>query len=366
MSSETLSQSEIDMMLRRGAAAAATTAARRAAQPDVQIYDFRRPSRVSKEKLRTIEAMYERLVKSLEGWMISRVRGQVEMRLASIESFSFGEFIFSLPTPCASYLFDIADSGGQQGVIDIGHEFAYFLVDRLFGGGSSSLTTMDRSLTPIERLAVRGVADRIMVGIREIWADHVGLGLSLAGFESFPEILQAVNREDPVLVATVEVRSGDMSSMLLLCMPFAVLDKFFAGTTRRRINSVAGSDREREASRELTEVSLRHAHLEIAARLPAFQLPLRALSALQVGSVVSTGIPRDAAIEVRVSGQRRFTAAAGRVGAKLAVRVTDVHHLEELGPRAAAAASTGPAPAGGTARRSDAMPSLDDSTLALV
>lgn len=355
MSSETLSQSEIDLMLRRGAAAAAT-ASRRTARPDMQVYDFRRPSRVSKEKLRTIEAMYERLVKSLEGWMISRVRGQVEMRLASIESFSFGEFIFSLPTPCASYLFDIADSGGQQGVIDVGHEFAYFLVDRLFGGGSSTLTTMDRSLTPIERLAVRGVADRIMAGVREVWADHVGLDLTLAGFESFPEILQAVNREDPVLVATVEVRSGDMSSMLLLCMPFAVLDKFFAGTSRRRINSVAGSDREREASRELTEASLRHAHLELAARLPSFQLPLRAISSLQVGSVVSTGIPRDAVLEVRVSGQRRFTVTPGRVGAKLAVRVTEVHHLDETAPGMRAPVPS-PAPH---------APSLDDSALALV
>ncbi len=150
MSSETLSQSEIDNLLRRGSSAATAPAANAPAM-DVQIYDFRRPSRVSKEKLRTLESMYERLVKSLEGWLIGRVRGQIELQLQSIEPFSFGEFIFSLPTPCASYLFDIADSGGQQGVIDIGHEFAYFLVDRFFGGGSGNLTSMDRSLTPIER-----------------------------------------------------------------------------------------------------------------------------------------------------------------------------------------------------------------------
>lgn len=330
MSSETLSQSEIDQLLRRGNAPARPAPV--VASPDVQVYDFRRPSRVSKEKLRTIEAMYERLVKSLEGWLIGRVRGQVELRLQGIESFSFGEFVFSLSTPCASYLFDIADSGHQQGVIDIGHEFAYFLVDRLFGGGGGTLTTMDRALTPIERLAVRGVAERMMGGLHEIWSDHVQLEMQLAGFESFPEILQAVNREDPVLVASIEVRAGEMQSLLLLCLPFAVLDKFFAGTTRRRINSIAGSEREREMSRELTETSLRAAHVELSARLPEFRLPLRALSALQVGSVLTTGIPRDAEISVLVSGKRRFAAAAGRAGQKLAVRVTGVEHLATDAP----------------------------------
>lgn len=83
------------------------------------MYDFRRPHRVSKERLRTLEAMYERLVKSLEGWLIGRVRGQVELSLQSVEQFSFGEFVLSLPTPCASYIFDVRDTGGQQGVIDL-------------------------------------------------------------------------------------------------------------------------------------------------------------------------------------------------------------------------------------------------------
>jgi flagellar motor switch protein FliM len=327
VSSETLSQSEIDLLLRRGAAARPAPVSR--PDMDVQVYDFRRPSRVSKEKLRTLESMYERLVKSLEGWLISRARGQVELKLLGIEPFSFGEFVFSLPSPCSSYLFDIADSGGLQGVIDVGNEFAFFLVDRLFGGGGA-VTTMDRALTPIERMAVRGLAERVVTQIEEIWADHVKLDLQLAGFESFPEILQAVNREDPVLVASIEVRAGDVSSLVLVCLPFAVLDKFFAGNTRRRINSIAGSEREREMSRELTETSLRAASVEVAARLPQFQLPLRELGTLTVGSVLATGIPRDAQLEVFVSGQHRYTAAPGRVAGKLAARITEVHHVDAI------------------------------------
>lgn len=321
MGSETLSQSEIDQLLRRGSR---TPFFNKAVQPrlDVQVYDFRRPSRVSKDKLRTIEAMYERLVKSLEGWLISRVRGQVELKLQGIESLSFGEFVFSLSNPCASYLFDIADSGSQQGVVDIGQEFAFFLVDRFFGGGSAAQATMDRSLTPIERLAVRGLAERAVGLLGEIWSDHVRLEMTLAGFESFPEILQAVNREDPVLVASIDVRAGDMQSLMLVSLPFGVLDKFFSGTTRR-VNAVAGSERERELSRELTETSLRATPVPVSARLPAFHLPLHALSSLHVGGVLTTGIRRDADVHIYVGDQHRYKGVAGRVGQTLAVRIAE-------------------------------------------
>ena len=82
-----------------------------AAALDVQVYDWRRPHRVSKERLRTLEAMYERLVKGLEAWLVSRVRGQVEVRLQGVEQFSFGEFTLSLPMPCSAFIFDIAGTG---------------------------------------------------------------------------------------------------------------------------------------------------------------------------------------------------------------------------------------------------------------
>ena len=103
MSSETLSQNEIDALLggsRSPSSAAAVQT--RDYGADVQLYDFRRPHRVSKEKLRTLEAMYERFAKSLEGWLLGRVRGNVQLTLQSVEQFSFGEFTLSLPTPCAS------------------------------------------------------------------------------------------------------------------------------------------------------------------------------------------------------------------------------------------------------------------------
>ena len=320
--SDMLSQGDIDRLLGGGGASLPASGAAGFGDADAQVYDFRRPHRVSKERLRTLEAMYERMVKSLEGWLISRLRGQVELRLQSVEQFTFAEFTLSLPTPCATYVFDIAESGGQQGAVDVGHEFAYFIIDRLFGG-SGQATIPGRQLTPVERLAVRAVVERSVQLLAEVWQDHVPLDLHVSGFESSPEILQIANREDPVLVANVEVVSGHASSLMLICLPFSVLEKFFQGSGNRRIGEPTGTDREKDAARERTEGALRATRVPIAARLPEFQLSLRELSQLAPGQILSTGVPRDAVLSVRVGDRERFRGSAGRVGRRLAVRLLD-------------------------------------------
>lgn len=325
--SKQLSQTDIDQMMRGGVPAEqpAERASAQRSSPDVQVYDFQRPHRVSRERLRTLEAMYGRLVKSFEGWLIGRVRGVVDLRLNSVEQISFGEYVLSLPASCNSFLLDIKDRAGdnavgEQAVIDIGRELAYFLVDRLFGGGSET-TILDRALTPIERLAVRVVAERIMALVQEVWEDHVELELGLSGFESIPEILQAAPREAPVLVTSIHAKFGQTSSLVSVCLPLSVLEKFFAmsgskATAQSPRRAVSGQ-------RAIAEGALRATHLEVAARLPDFRLSMRDIAGLKVGSMLSTGIPVDSNVNLLVGSQARFKTSPGRVGRKLAVRVLE-------------------------------------------
>ncbi len=318
MASGTLSQSEIDRLL---GGASNLPFANPAEDAGIQMYDFRRPHRVSKERLRTLEAIYERLVKSLESWVIGRVRGQIEMRLQGVEQFSFGEFTLSLPTPCASFICNINDSGGQLGVVDIGEEFAFYLVDRLFGGGGQQVA-LSRPLTRVERMALRGLVEKVNSLLAECWSDYITMSLGISSFESFPDILlQSANRDDPVLVANIEVTAGDVSSLMLVCLPFAVLDKFFTNTGTRSFANATGSDHERAASRALAERSLRATRVPVAARLPEFRMSMRDIASMANGGIITTGLPNDSQIRVMVGGQERFAGTAGRVGNKLSIRL---------------------------------------------
>ena len=320
MTTETLLEAEDDTSGETAELRAGVGRKSRNAPYEVKSYDFRRPHRVSKERLRTLEAMYERLVKSLEGWLVGRVRSKVELKLLAVDQLSFGEYTSGLQAPCSAYVFTVEDSGGQKGVVELGQDFSYFLVDRLFGGGGAP-KLFNRGLTPIERMAVRVVAERTVGLLAEVWQDHVVLEMELTGFESVPEILQAEGRDDPMLIGRVGVNTAGMESGMAICLPLSVLEKFFSGGGQRRLENLTGSEKERQVNRELAEVSLRATPVAVSARLSDFPMTMRELAGLREGSVLNTGIPTDSELCITVSGQPRFRGMAGRVGRRLAVRV---------------------------------------------
>lgn len=325
MANDTLNQNEIDRLLGGGGSGRASGApAGRAmnSHPDAQRYDFRRPHRISKERLRTIEAMYERMTKNLESYFMSRVRGQVEVRLQSVEQFSFGEFTLSLPTPCCSYVADINGTNGLQGVIDFGSDFAFFLVDRLFGGGSAP-TMMNRPLTALEQDAVRIVAERTATIVRDVWREVMPIEMQITGFEASPEILQVSAREDPVLVANIEVSTTNVSSLIMICLPFGALEEYFTTADTRRVSSSARTPAEVRIQRRATERSVRETNVLVAARLPEFRLSMHDLNRLAPGVVIDTGVSANSMLSVTVAGQPRMVATAGRSGGKLAARISD-------------------------------------------
>lgn len=323
MSSQTaasFSQDDIDRLLKGGGGAAVAVNSR---DSDIQLYDFRRPARVSRDRMRTLEAMYERLVRSLEGWLVSRLRDSIDLRLQSVEQISYAEFLLSLNTPSASFLVRIEDAGSQQGVVDFNPSLGYFLIDRLFGGGGQP-TILDRTLSPIERMALDNVADRVVSDLMEVWWDHAKLQLAVFGFESIPEIMQAVEREVPCLVATIGAKFAGGSGLLSICLPLNVVEQFFTRSTDRRLSDPVGTEAERKTSREQTEASLRMTTVPTIARLPEFRLPMRDLLRLQAGSTISTGIPVGTPLELLIGGQARFRVQAGKVKQLRAVSVTEV------------------------------------------
>jgi flagellar motor switch protein FliM len=323
MSLSALNQSDIDRLL-GGSPGGQAPSGRRTAAPqlEVQRYDFRRPHRISKERLRSIEAMYERMVKNLESYLMSRVRGQVEMRLQSVEQFSFGEFTLSLPMPCCSYRVNINGRGGLQGVIDFGSDFAYFLIDRLFGGGSAP-TVMQRPLTELEQDAVRIIAERAAAVVGDVWSEAIPMQLEIDGFESSPEVLQVAAREDPVLVANVEIVAQNITSLIMVCLPFAALEEYFTMADTRKVSSTPRSETELRQQRVATEASVRSTSVTVAARLPEFRMTMKDLTRLEPGCVINTGHSANTLLSVTMAGQPRLVATAGRIGGRLAARIAE-------------------------------------------
>jgi len=312
---DVFSQQDVDSLLQGTAPAPA--------EPAVEVipYNFLRPPRIAKDRQALLNGIYQRVGVSLQALLSSRLRTSVDVAVASVEQATFAEFIFSLPTPSAAFVYDLGDKVGGQGVLDLGTEFSYALLDRLFGG-PGEVHDLQRPLTLLERTVVRGIADKVWGLVREAWADHLSFAPGYAGFESTPDALQVANREDSVLVCNIEVRTGACSGLITMCIPLLSLESFLQEKPTRHLHSVRMSAAERESARHGIEDALRASRLEVAARFPLFQLKAADVGRLQVGQVIHTGHTYDVPVELHVRGQRRFLGSLGQSRHCVGLRVS--------------------------------------------
>ncbi len=329
---DVFSQKDIDSLL--GGAAPSPEAG----AVEVVPYNFLRPPRIAKDRQTLLNGIYQRIGVSVQALLSSRLRTPVDVTVASVEQATFAEFIFSLASPCAAYVYDLGDKIGGQGVLDLGTEFSYVLVDRLFGG-TGEMHDMKRPLTLLERSVVRGISDKIQGLVKEAWADHLLLAPAYAGFESVPDALQVANREDSVLVCIIEVRTGAFAGPITMCIPLLSLESFLQEKPARHFHSIRMSATEREAARHSIEDALRASRLEVTARFPLFHLRAGEVNRLAVGQVIHTGHTYDVPVELHIRGQRRFLGTLGQSQHCVGLRVSQA--LNPQRPEGAPKASRG-------------------------
>lgn len=317
VTADSLTQREIDAILQK------TTPVPLApvVSEDIVPYNFSRPPRVSKDRRANLESIYARFALSVQALLSSMLRMPVDVVVGSVEQAMFSEFILSLGTPCASFVFAIGDRMGGEGAMDLSTDFAFHLVDRLFGGPGDP-QALQRPLTPLEQAVVRNVADRALGLLRESWQDHLVIEPKVIGFESNPEMLQITSREDNVLVTNLEIRSTLFNGFITLCLPMSSLETFLQekGSSRPHAKQ-SGADA--LSQRQQVEENLHHAHLGVAARFPTLWLSARQISDLVPGRVLHTGQACDQPVELLVNERLRFMGSLGQSRGHLGIRIVE-------------------------------------------
>jgi flagellar motor switch protein FliM len=310
-----LTQKDVDSLL---TGAAPASRAKAPAAVEIIPYNFLRPPRVSRDRQTLLDGIYAHFANSLQGLFMSRLRSSVDVAVAGVEQATFGEYLLSLGTPCAAFVFELGDVTASQGVLDCGSEMSFLLVDRMFGGPGEP-GSMHRPMTPLERLAVKSVADRALGLFADAWGDHLSIKPNQVGFESTPESLQIVAREDNVLVANLDVKQGSFAGLITVCLPLASLEKLLQEKPAR-LGRSRGAMPDKKTQQQI-EAGLRGVRLPLAVRFPAFTLSTGTLARLATGQIIHTGHMADVAFDVCVGGQSRFSGALGTVRNHVGVRI---------------------------------------------
>ncbi len=317
---DALTQKDIDALLKKGD----TASPKKRTTVDVIPYNFLRPPRVSRDRQATLETIYNRFALALQGMLSTRLRAGTDVVVSSVEQATFAEFQFSLANPCAAFVFEMQADSGEYAVMDMGTDMAFYLVDKLFGGPGESVN-MNRSITTLERLVIQGIAEKTLETLADVWKEHHDFTPVNVTFESVPDALQVASREDNVLVANLEVKSGNFAGWLSVCIPLSSLEGFLQEKPARSMQArLRGAKEDRERYRADVEATLKLAKLAVSARFPAFALKSTELAALGEGKVILTGHALNVPVEVKVRGRQYARGEIGQADGHIGLRVTEV------------------------------------------
>ena len=234
-----LSQEEIDALLEvvdedgEGDTSAIGSIGAQEEQKQVIIYDFKRPNRVSKEQLRAIKGIHDKLARNLASQISSVMRSIVEIRLHSVDQMTYGEFLMSLPSPTSFNVFSIKPLDGNC-VLEVNPSIAFPMIDRLLGG-NGEVFEANRELTDIEVNLLDAILRMMMQRLKDSWAMITDMYPNVEAKESSPNVVQIVSQNEIVIMVVMEIIVGNSSGMINICYPVIYLEPILSRLANRDI-----------------------------------------------------------------------------------------------------------------------------------
>ncbi len=231
-----LSQEEIDALLEVVEEDGDTQSVEGEEESDgrqIILYDFKRPNRVSKEQLRAVKGIHDKMARNLAAQISSIMRSIVEIQLHSVDQMTYGEFLMSLPSPTSFNVFSIKPLDGSCAV-EINPSIAFPMIDRLLGGLGESFEST-RELTDIELNLLDSILRIIMQRLKEAWAPITDMYPSIEAKESSPNVVQVVSQNEIVIMVVMEIIIGSSSGMINICYPVIYLEPILSRLANRDI-----------------------------------------------------------------------------------------------------------------------------------
>jgi flagellar motor switch protein FliM len=348
--SDVLDQSEVDALL----AAVDTGAAGQKESPptvfsgkgktqlEVQVYDFKRPERVSKDQMRALEALHEGFGRNFGAAISGYLRTIIEVSVAHIEQLTYSEFIHSLPNPTCFNLLKAEQLDGQL-CLEISPLIIYPIIDRLLGGSNAELFIPQRPLTQIEQRLVQRITDRATHHLSEAWSNLTKVTFRVDDFESNPQLVQIVPPNETVVVVGFELKMGSRAGTMALCIPYNVIEPIMGLLATQNWFSYQRKGSQDDHLRRLTQ-NVSNAPVEMRAFLAQTTIRLNDLLTLQEGDLITTEKECTDDVLIQVEGKKKFFAQIGQYRGKRAVRLTRILQQGEVAAEPQGEKTTGTGP----------------------
>jgi flagellar motor switch protein FliM len=324
---EVLSQNEIDNLL--AALSAGELDADQIQGSDekqVKNYDFSRPTKFSKEHLRTLEIIFEHYSRLVSTNLPVYLRKNVQVTVASSETVTFSEFSNSLSNPVILGIVNFQPLNGTI-IIDLATNLGYAILDRMLGGSGVPLDKT-REFSEIEMIIIEKILVALTQLMREPWKNVVDISPLLSRLETNSQFAQVIAPNDMIAIVTLNVKIGDVEGFINICLPFFTLEDIMDKLNTKYWYSTMQENHD-ENYEEYIESLIRKVDVPVKAVLGRSTISVEDFINLQVGDCIRLDTRVESDMNIYVGNIKKFTALPGANQDSYAVRITSVIREEE-------------------------------------
>lgn len=324
---DVLSQHEIDNLL--AALSSGELDAedfKQTSEKNIKNYDFKRPSKFSKEHLRTLNIIFEHYGRLLSTNLPAYLRKNVQVEVINSEAVTFSEFTNALSNPVLLGIIDFSPLEGNI-IIEMSNNLGYAIVDRMLGGGGYPLEK-PREFSDIELAIIERIFNICTDLLRDPWANVIALEPRLMRIETNSQFAQIISPSEMISIVTLNIKIGNIDGMMNLCLPYVCLEKVIDKlNTKYWYSTMKTSDN--KSYKDLIEIAISKAKIPIRAVLGKSTISVNDFMNMQRGDIIKLNTKVTDELAVYVGNLHKFTALPGAYSGSYAVKISSIIHGEE-------------------------------------
>jgi len=320
--SDVLSQSEIDSLLQAlNSGEVDAEEMKKSSENQVRDYDFSRPSKFSKEHLRTLEMIFEHYGRLLSTNLPIYLRKNVQVDVMNAEAISYMEFSNALSNPVLIGIVDFAPLKGNI-VIEMAPKLGFTIVDRLLGGNGEPLEKM-RDFSEIELILIERIMNICVNLLREPWQNVLDIEPRLERIETNSQFAQIISPSEMTAVITINIKIGETEGLMNVCLPYITLEPIMD-----KLNTKFWYSNMQEKDEVDYEPKMEHlinkSVIPVTVLLGKSSISVNDFAGLRPGDIIRLNKKVDDELDVYVGDMMKFQALPGTKGKQYAVRVTKI------------------------------------------
>jgi flagellar motor switch protein FliM len=275
---------------------------------------------VSYERLPMLEIVFDRLVRLMTTSLRNFTSDNVEVSLDRITSVRFGDYMNSIPLPAVISVFK-AEEWENFGLATVDSSLIYSIIDVLLGGrrGNSALRIEGRPYTTIETSLVKKLVEVVLTDAEQAFRPLSPVKFTIDRLETNPRFAAISRPANAAILVRLRIDMEDRGGNVELLLPYATIEPIRSVLLQMFMGEKFGRDPIWEGH-FATEIA--QAEIAVDAVLYESDVPLKQLMKLKVGDTLPLDMRADALVSVRCGSVTLTEGRMGRVGDRVAIRVT--------------------------------------------